>query len=429
MADTISSIGATGTYADWNAWEAATRACASTTTRHIGEGQDQVHTVAGGLCRPNSTDVSATYYRIMRQVGGAARTVFTRNAPGPKCNFRLLPLEDNYLRVQDLELYVTTGGDILSNSGNGSNHLYERNLVHGDSSLTNSWGIQPRSTGNGTIIRNNVCYDLYYGMHSGSNTGTGAYLHNNTFVNCFAGVYSNKTGVFTEMRNNLSLNSSNADYLLGAGSWPTRSNNRSSDATGDVGHQNTVTATEITSATPGSEDASLIAGAQSIGDGFDLSGTFTDDFLQGTRAAPFDVGAHQFSSAPTVISCTPDNGVIGQTHPGVVPTWDPTQSDLVGPVTDVEVGLQAMAGDMIENMLILPTAGTFLPCYLRDGSQPQMQIVGTGLTTAWYALENRPASLGVLKMVARDGPWKITLGSTMTARVWYRSVRLRGVRP
>jgi hypothetical protein len=313
-------------------------------------------------------------------------------------------------------------------------------------------------------------------------------------VNCFAGVYSNKTGVFTEMRNNLSLNSSNADYLLGAGSWPTRSNNRSSDATGDVGHQNTVTATEITSATPGSEDASLIAGAQSIGDGFDLSGTFTDDFLQGTRAAPFDVGAHQFSSAPTVISCTPDNGVIGQTHPGVViagsnfqagatvdvsgdaatsvvvdnpnqitctfpaksspvagvvtvtnpgphsstpafhfnyfaPTWDPTQSDLVGPVTDVEVGLQAMAGDMIENMLILPTAGTFLPCYLRDGSQPQMQIVGTGLTTAWYALENRPASLGVLKMVARDGPWKITLGSTMTARVWYRSVRLRGVRP
>lgn len=109
--------------------------------------------------------------------------------------------------------------------------------------------------------------------------------------------------------------------------------------------------------------------------------------------------------------------------------WDPTSSDLTGPCTDVEVGLAGQVGDVLEEVILWPYLGNMFVSGIRDGSGSFILLAGTGLTTGWLALEDRPLILNELNIVSAAGPWKITLGTGIRARVRYRSKQLEGVRP
>jgi hypothetical protein len=146
---------------------------------------------------------------------------------------------------------------------------------------------------------------------------------------------------------------------------------------------------------------------------------------------------------PNQITCTfpskasPVAGIVTVTKPAphsstptfhfnyFAPTWDPTTGRLTGPVTDVEIGLDAQAGDMICALKLWPAAGSFLPCSLKDGSGSAMPLVETGLSAGWMNLECRPIQMSSL-MRSTDGAWKITLGSSQGFMCLYFSRKLEG---
>jgi hypothetical protein len=98
------------------------------------------------------------------------------------------------------------------------------------------------------------------------------------------------------------MNNGTADFYKSATttSWGTTDNNISSDGTSPDDATSYTYADQFVSTTSGSEDFHLKSGADAIGVGTDLSGTFTTDIDGDTRSS-WDVGADEYSSGAPAI--------------------------------------------------------------------------------------------------------------------------------
>ena len=151
-------------------------------------------------------------------------------------------------------------------------------------------------------IYNNIIYDATdsytYGIRLiGDLTG---FISNNTIVDLSGstsgtGILGNGTGTGL-WENNLVHNSQTTDFSTIASY--TGNNNSSYDQTADdfsTGANNRVGKTADPFTGYASDDFTLAVGSDPIGNGKDLSGSFTDDFFGNTRSA-WDIGAVEYQS-------------------------------------------------------------------------------------------------------------------------------------
>lgn len=124
-----------------------------------------------------------------------------------------------------------------------------------------------------------------------------------------------------------------------------------------------------------------------------------------------------------------ETGMLFNAHNYYPVAYDPDTEDLVGPVTDVIVGLNGQAGDVIEGLILWPYLAFWFDSGLRDGGGSFMRLVQYAVGGAWTNMEDRVLQLKDLDMASADGPWKITLGLGIKAKVFYRAKALEGVRP
>ena len=165
---------------------------------------------------------------------------------------------------------------ILSSSG--TNNLIYNNLVYRPSTSTKStWGIQIDYNGNSTSVYNNTFWQM-------------------TTYGIAVGVNSTISGVI--LRNNIAYQCTTAN-IQDSGSGTVKSNNLTTNPS-------------FTNA--GSADFTLVAGSTAIDAGYDLSATFTTDFLGVTRkngtttGSAFDIGAYEYQSPPGTITVLMPNG-------------------------------------------------------------------------------------------------------------------------
>jgi len=127
--------------------------------------------------------------------------------------------------------------------------------------------------------------------------------------NCVAyklGQFGFQVNVATNIRNCAAVDSVNdVDFSISGGG--TKSHNLSSDTSAPGTSAQTSKASADTFTDAANEDLTLKAGSAAIDNGVDLSGTFTDDILGGTRSGTWDIGAYQHPLEEidvTLTSCT-----------------------------------------------------------------------------------------------------------------------------
>jgi len=266
----------------------------------------------------------------------------------PSTASHVINIYDSYTKVEWLEVtgYTTNGTDYWAFVVyNASYADVSKNLVHDDVYYGAGYGIGHYDNGGSDNIYNNFIYfgtqkaNSWYGITS-YYADTTINVYNNTILQESSdygggGISADHAGILA--KNNLVLLAT-ADYgFVGdSGSFVTGSDyNASSDTTapGDNSVDSLVIINTITSASLGSEDLHLKAGASAINAGVDLSATFTTDIDAQTRptgAGTWDIGADEIvaaGSAPTVSSAvdTPDPTNPGRSVSFIV-DWDDADS-------------------------------------------------------------------------------------------------------
>ncbi len=240
------------------------------------------------------------------------------NAPGyTSVNYYIMMYLGNYGRIYGFEIgpySIATKhlwGAVVINYGVTAN-----NIVHDLNNITSTLayscvGIDDGAelASRGGIVYNNVVYNIkrsaINGYVAGIRTGLGSIL-NNTVYNCDLtggssvayGIYSTNNSAV--IKNNVSMNNHSQDFKwLGGETAGNTDYNCSSDATSDdrgATHCliNKTTANQFQNINIGAEDFHLKRGADCIGMATDLSGTFTNDYVNETRVTPWDIGAAKY---------------------------------------------------------------------------------------------------------------------------------------
>lgn len=162
----------------------------------------------------------------------------------------------------------------------------------------------------GTIkIYNNVFHDTHKGVW---NQWGPTEIYNNTFYLCRVGIDDDSGISGTIIKNNLSIDSTTADYQISA--QATTANNLSGD---DSSPNEDFRNKEIdfVSKSEGSEDFHLAeTDTDAIGQGVDLSAIFTDDIDGDTRSAPWSIGADAPVSANLYPTALLKKGLVSGFH-------------------------------------------------------------------------------------------------------------------
>lgn len=187
-----------------------------------------------------------------------------------------------------------------------ANVTFAYNIIKARASVTGLYALHTRALRGTNLIYNNILFNStgnegrgYYIEDGGTNT----YFYNNTVYGCAKGVEFQ--GGISNASNNLVLNCGTACFVSLA-NLTAGSNNVTSDATGDDSPltsgqvSKTAYSDYFTNVTGGSEDFHLKSTCEFIGDGADLSATFTDDIDGDTRptgANTWDIGADEYVAA------------------------------------------------------------------------------------------------------------------------------------
>ena len=234
-------------------------------------------------------------------------------------NAGILTLTNNYSQVDSIEiknLRTTNDSNGYFVKIVGTGVSTEGLLIHDCTVATtqrpNGIGTTNSSTSANLIVRNCIIYDLVgvfnpYGINFGD--AGGCIAQNNTVINMRAGSGTVALGIRAGSRitntsqNNLILNCTGGSTTNNCfnGTWATETNDVSTDTTAaGTGSITSVTAAnEVVSATEGSVNGHLKAGAQSINAGATL--TLATDISNNVRpqGASWDIGADEFIAAAT----------------------------------------------------------------------------------------------------------------------------------
>jgi hypothetical protein len=199
---------------------------------------------------------------------------FDSNVPQAK------PSRNTYQR---LKIYSNGAGAIIASDGTGNKFI--NNIVYGNSGT----GVQIDYRVINTLVANNTIYNNGHG-------GIGGF-----------GISISADAVTTTVRNNLIV-STGLNAIADFGSGHTFSHNacygngtNGCTGTGTLNNSAASTARFVDAANAdfrlcrasGDPHANCTAVSPAIGAGFDLSGTFTTDYVSSTRAVPWDIGAHE----------------------------------------------------------------------------------------------------------------------------------------
>lgn len=175
--------------------------------------------------------------------------------------------------------------------GGSLTYIVRRNII-----TSNNYGIYQDSNTQIGKVYNNIFKGGTRNIVLDSSTGAGAFCSNNTIiVGSLAGIYQSVNGGLYE--NNLAYGAIGANYSFGA-STATGNNNSSYDDTADdftSGANNRINKTTSPFTNYAGDDFTLAAGSDPIGNGKDLSASFTTDFFGNTRAT-WDIGACAYVS-------------------------------------------------------------------------------------------------------------------------------------
>ena len=329
MADVVKTIGTTSRdYTTITAWEA--------------DLDDGVIYSSGDNAYGECYDDSAFDEQVLINGGGsiglAAR--FLRGAAGERhdgtagTGARIVKTSaDDYIVAGDIAptyvewLEIDGGGNAIATITGGSKSLIERQLIVHDTSIgtNNALGINlaSQSTTNQTFVGNrNIVYDIEctnatyvsYGMVNNSSVASTSHVHcNNTVHNITHTAAGSGYGMgFRDTageieRNNISTDSTTADYVFSSYSNATVEYNLSSDATasGTGSLTNKTAANQFVSTTGGSEDLHLKSGADAIAAGTDTGTTDVaeidiDGYDVDAGGDLWDMGADQFGVSADV---------------------------------------------------------------------------------------------------------------------------------
>jgi len=206
------------------------------------------------------------------------------------------------IRVTNVTDNTYPGINIVKTVGNGS--ILRKLIVH-NCSFTHGFeiGIAIKVNGAGNAI-NCIVANISSSGSNGMGISADYYGYPGpvNVYNCLT--YNVKTGIYVSSasycRNNCALRPAGSSHTcMSGGSNQGESNNLSTDTTAlGTDAQKSKVATD-TCTDPVNGDFTLKAASAAIGNGYDLSGTFTDD-IQGTaRTVPWDIGAFKYTAAAT----------------------------------------------------------------------------------------------------------------------------------
>jgi len=212
-----------------------------------------------------------------------------------------LTIVTSYTRVTGLQIYTsaTTNGykPISISAASGGPVIIDSCIVRSDSAMTGLDGSCIVATTSGTVVyvRNCVLYGNTYAL-GGYYNGTlaTAYLQNCTIY------VPNATAAAYRASGTLTLESC---YLGGPtdtiyGTVTETNCATSDDDASDANLQNIVASTTsgafFTNVGVGTEDFTIKSGSALIGEGTDMSGTYTTDITGATRSLPYDIGAFEY---------------------------------------------------------------------------------------------------------------------------------------
>ena len=297
---TIKSSG--GDYTTIALWEADTDNDLTGAGAVIGEIYDVNPTAA--LTIAGATNGDASNYRGLT-VNSAYRHAGVWNTGKMNWQVAALPLtvDESFTRLSYLQIHNSDATD-----GNGVLRINNPSCLV-DSCI--NWHAEPGALGNhagvyigsgatGNVVRNTVCYNNNHGIYIVA-TATGCSIENCTLVANVLNGLRTETGAAPAVKNTYMGGNAGGDCNRGGSSdvdWTITTSMASDALSTESGLTNSIPydTTNFTNVTAGSEDMTLVSGADLIGAGTDLSGDFTLDIAGNTRSS-WDVGAFEFVTA------------------------------------------------------------------------------------------------------------------------------------
>ncbi len=179
--------------------------------------------------------------------------------------------------------------------------LVFRRCTFNGGSAANEVLMQGATTANSRLFENCIFRDftngaLHFQTNSANSTGK---VFNCVFDNSTVGLVTNARG---DYKNNIFTNNTTDISFVGSSNTDDLVTNAFEQEAGPLGTGNIFGITSTDEYVDESiDDFHLKAGAQSIGAGTDLSGSFTNDFDDVTRTVPWDIGAFKFISTGAAI--------------------------------------------------------------------------------------------------------------------------------
>jgi hypothetical protein len=202
-----------------------------------------------------------------------------------------ITVNDDYTRIGWLQVRRTGGASTRAavDVSNASNVLLDTLLVHDFNGAANCYGLHAGANGDATV-RNCIVYDGE-GRGIYGSTGSTTLTVENCTVYGITGRGIARTAATMTATNSIAMGCTVEDFGTGI----TQSYNMSSDASASgTGSLPSRTASDqFVYALAGNINLHLKAGAEAIDAGSDLSASFTADCDNGTRAAPWDMGADE----------------------------------------------------------------------------------------------------------------------------------------
>jgi hypothetical protein len=291
-------------YNDFQSWETARQGDLVTDMRvEVAVAWDDGD-FTGAVTIDGSTTDATHYLRITVPAGqrhagqSGAGAVLDMNNAGTG-----ITISDDYTRIEWLQVRRTGGADNRSavEVSNATGILVENLLIYDFGGASTLYGVRG-GTASGATLRNCIVYDgIGRGIVADSASST-LTVQNCTVYGVTGRGVSRVSGALTAT-NTIAMECTVEDF----GSALTQSYNMSSDAsasgTGSLPARDPVD--EFVYVLAGNVNLHLKAGSDAIDAGSDLSGSFTSDVDNGTRAAPWDIGADESGVTGTGQKQTP----------------------------------------------------------------------------------------------------------------------------